>query len=183
MLQTRVQDGQISADSNLQHSAFLRNTARAMSKKPALVLAFLVAIVGVIWVAAAQMNASRNLELPTTHQQANIAGELEAADEKAQVSGESNSDAIADGNTNSVKIESVTNNGVTETTLEVNGRDVPVEPNGTTHVTLPNGSQTITNNVTTQNTQTGGGYNFNSNTFSSSSSSYNSSSNNYVGGP
>ncbi len=182
MLQTRVQDGQISADSNLQHGAFLRNTAHYMSKKSALGLAFLVAIVGVVWVAVAQMNAGRNLELPNTLQQANEASGLEAAEEKAQVPGESN--AKADGNSNSVKIESVTNNGVTNTKVEVNGEEIPVEPNSTTHVTTPNGSQSVTN-TTTQNTQTNGGsgYNFNSNSSTSSSFSHSFSSQNSVGGP
>lgn len=178
MLQTRVRAGHNSVDSSLQHDAGSRNTVQVMLLKPAVVLAFLVAMTGSVWVIASRSNAGKNQELPNTIQSVSESS-LEAADQKSPINSEP-STSTQEGNSNSVKVESVTNNGVTETTLEINGEEVPIEPNTTSQISLPNGSQSVTN-VTTR-TQTGnGGYNYNSNTSSSFSHSFNSQ--NTVGGP
>jgi hypothetical protein len=178
MLQTRVYDGQISADSSLRHSTALRNTIQNMSHKSVVILAFLIAIAGVLWWASNRNNANRSLSVPASVQEASP-NKLQASEEQSQLTENANASESEKGNTNSVKLETTTNNGVTNTTLKVNGEQVPVTPNGTTQVTLPNGEGSV-NNVTTQNTQTGGnGFNFSS----SSSSSFTSSSTNVVGGP
>ena len=184
MLQTRVQDSQSSADSGLQHNAFVRNASRGMLRKPALVLVFLLTISVLAGAAALGNNAANRSEVPAPNSQSTEA-HLENSEGKASLETESvpqgNTD-VSSGNVNSVKLESTTNNGVTSTSLEVNGEEVPVQPNATTSVTVDNGNQTVTN-VTTQNTQTGGnGFNFNSSTSTSTSSSYSSNFQNIVGG-
>lgn len=183
MLQTRVRDGQNSADSSLQHDAWFRNTVQTIALRPAILLAFFVAVVGLAWLVSARISADKNLELPISVQQ-DGGDDLKLTDEKAQLqnelSGSSGSITVHEGTASSVKLESKTNDGVTNTKLEVNGEEIPVRPNGTTQVTVPSGSQSVTT-VTTQNTQTSGsGFNFNSTT--SSSFSHNSSSQNKVGG-
>jgi cytoskeletal protein RodZ len=180
MLQTRVHDGQFSADSSLQHSAALRNTTQFMSSKSVVILAFLIAVAGILWWASNRSNANRSLSIPATTQEASP-NKLSTSEEQSQLSNDANAAETEKGNTNSVKVETTTNNGVTNTTLEVNGEQVPVKPNGTTQVTLPGGGQSVTNNVTTQTS--GNGFNFSSNTSTSSSSSFTSSSTNVVGGP
>jgi hypothetical protein len=180
MLQTLVQDGQSSVDTSLQHGAVSRNPFIHSIRKPAIVLVFLLVVAAFTGAVLAKKNTTQRSEVPAAAKQQTTESEnLNAADAKVSVPVEANTQpSSSPGNTNSVSIKSATTNGVTNTKLEVNGQEVPVEPNTTT--TVNNGNQSVTStNISTQNTQTGGsGFNFNS----SISSSYNSSFSNGVGG-
>lgn len=171
MLQTRVHDGQTSADSSLQHGAVARSTLHRKIRKPAVMLVFLLAVSGVTAVAV-RNSAQSSSEIPFASHEVEGSKNLSTAENEALVGSESSSDAATFQQNTSVELESNTTNGVTNTRLEVNGEEVPVKPNSSTSVTVDNDNQTVTN-VTTQNTQTSGnGFNFNSNTSSSNSSSF-----------
>lgn len=183
MLQTRIRNDQDSVTSGLQQNAFSRSSLFNALRKPAIWLVFLTVITGALFVSLSRSHELIKSEQPNVSSQSNLESEIKTADEGETVAEPLNAaaDNSSEQNVNSIKIESTTVNGVTDTKLEVNGQEIPVDPNTTTHITQNNnGSESVTS-VITQNSQVGSnGFNYNSNNSSSFSHSFNSQSN--VGG-
>lgn len=187
MLQRFFQSSQNSADSTLQHNALkLRNATRRLKGMPAAMLAFLLLIGSTSGVLYLTQQPARNAaaDKPVTPPTAQIpeaaSTDAESLTSKATNKAEPNKESSR---TNSIKVESSIVNGVADTKVEVNGQEVPVDPNTSqTHTSIDN-SDGGTTQITTFSTQaSNGGYNFNSNTSTSSSFSHSVNNSTTVGG-